>query len=105
MLSDEETREEEGAILFPSPDNLQHDSSNSSFPPTDASSAEPMLNISRVDEEDTEAKLCRVCHCEEEEGRPLFYPCKCAGSIKYVHQVSALRMTHSTIPVYNTLPC
>ena len=30
--------------------------------------------------------VCRVCHCEEEEGRPLFHPCNCSGSIKYVHQ-------------------
>jgi hypothetical protein len=32
------------------------------------------------------AAVCRVCHCEAEEGRPLFHPCNCSGSIKYIHQ-------------------
>ncbi len=30
--------------------------------------------------------VCRVCHGESEPGRELFFPCKCDGSIKYVHQ-------------------
>ena len=30
--------------------------------------------------------VCRVCHGEEEVGRPLFHPCNCSGSIKFVHQ-------------------
>ena len=30
--------------------------------------------------------LCRVCHCEAEEDRPLFYPCNCSGSIKFIHE-------------------
>jgi E3 ubiquitin-protein ligase MARCH6 len=29
-----------------------------------------------------ESKACRICH---ESDDPLFYPCKCSGSIKYVH--------------------
>lgn len=29
---------------------------------------------------------CRFCFGESEAGRELFYPCKCDGSIKYVHQ-------------------
>ena len=29
---------------------------------------------------------CRVCREGSTEGRPLFHPCKCDGSIKYVHQ-------------------
>lgn len=33
-----------------------------------------------------EVAVCRMCHCEGEEGRPLFFPCKCDGSIKFVHQ-------------------
>jgi len=33
-----------------------------------------------------EAPVCRVCHGESEPDRELFYPCKCDGSIKYVHQ-------------------
>ena len=33
-----------------------------------------------------EDDCCRVCHGEAEESRPLFHPCKCSGSIKFVHQ-------------------
>jgi E3 ubiquitin-protein ligase MARCH6 len=29
---------------------------------------------------------CRICRSEGTEGEPLFYPCKCSGSIKFVHQ-------------------
>ena len=35
-----------------------------------------------VDEADT----CRICRGEGTEEEPLFYPCKCSGSIKFVHQ-------------------
>lgn len=30
--------------------------------------------------------ICRVCRCEGTSERPLFYPCVCTGSIKYIHQ-------------------
>lgn len=33
-----------------------------------------------------EESCCRVCHGESEPTRPLFYPCKCTGTIKFVHQ-------------------
>jgi len=33
-----------------------------------------------------EVPCCRFCFGESEPGRELFYPCKCDGSIKYVHQ-------------------
>ena len=29
---------------------------------------------------------CRICRAESTEAEPLFYPCKCSGSIKFVHQ-------------------
>lgn len=29
---------------------------------------------------------CRICRGEATEQEPLFYPCKCSGSIKFVHQ-------------------
>jgi hypothetical protein len=37
-------------------------------------------------QEPQEEAVCRVCHCEGEDSNPLYYPCKCDGSIKYVHQ-------------------
>jgi E3 ubiquitin-protein ligase MARCH6 len=33
-----------------------------------------------------EADTCRICRGEGSPDEPLFYPCKCSGSIKYVHQ-------------------
>jgi E3 ubiquitin-protein ligase MARCH6 len=30
--------------------------------------------------------ICRVCRSESTHDRPLFYPCVCTGSIKYIHQ-------------------
>lgn len=34
-----------------------------------------------------EEEVCRVCHGPSEESQPLYHPCKCSGSIKFVHQV------------------
>lgn len=33
-----------------------------------------------------EEQICKVCRTEGTPDHPLFYPCKCRGSIKYVHQ-------------------
>lgn len=33
-----------------------------------------------------EVPVCRVCHGESEPGRELFHPCKCDGTIKFIHQ-------------------
>ena len=33
-----------------------------------------------------EELCCRLCFGEAEESRPLFHPCKCSGTIKFVHQ-------------------
>ena len=35
---------------------------------------------------DDGADYCRICRGEASEEQPLFYPCKCSGSIRYVHQ-------------------
>lgn len=33
-----------------------------------------------------EVPTCRICRCEAAPDLPLFHPCKCRGSIKYIHQ-------------------
>ncbi|KAF2850352.1 hypothetical protein T440DRAFT_468675 [Plenodomus tracheiphilus IPT5] len=38
------------------------------------------------DQDKDEADTCRICRGEATPEEPLFYPCKCSGSIKYVHQ-------------------
>lgn len=31
-------------------------------------------------------EICRVCRSEGTVEEPLFHPCKCSGSIRFVHQ-------------------
>ncbi|KAI0480056.1 hypothetical protein GGR56DRAFT_251600 [Xylariaceae sp. FL0804] len=37
-------------------------------------------------DESADPDTCRICRGEGTSDEPLFYPCKCSGSIKYVHQ-------------------
>ncbi|KAJ6164107.1 hypothetical protein N7470_002779 [Penicillium chermesinum] len=48
-----------------------------------------LMNDPAFDERDRgveDTDTCRICHGEATEDEPLFYPCKCSGSIKFVHQ-------------------
>lgn len=36
--------------------------------------------------DDLSCDICRVCRCEGQSDRPLFHPCICTGSIKFIHQ-------------------
>ena len=45
-----------------------------------------------LDDPDT----CRICRGEGSKDEPLFYPCKCSGSIKFVHQSCLMEwLSHS----------
>ena len=45
-----------------------------------------------VEDSDT----CRICRGEGSKAEPLFYPCKCSGSIKFVHQECLMEwLSHS----------
>uniref|UniRef100_A0A8C1R6L0 E3 ubiquitin-protein ligase MARCHF6 n=2 Tax=Cyprinus carpio TaxID=7962 RepID=A0A8C1R6L0_CYPCA len=33
-----------------------------------------------------EADICRVCRSEGTQDKPLYHPCVCTGSIKFIHQ-------------------
>ena len=35
---------------------------------------------------DDDAPVCRICRLGSSEGGRLFHPCKCSGSIKFVHE-------------------
>jgi len=50
---------------------------------SDSSSEQPSQERFLIDDEEAE---CRVCRGPAEEGRPLFAPCRCSGSIGRVHQ-------------------
>ena len=52
---------------------------------TDTPMATTPLPDSRAADKD-DADTCRICRGEGTPEEPLFFPCKCSGSIKYVHQ-------------------
>jgi len=61
--------------------------------------------------DDEGGDVCRVCHGPSEPDEPLYYPCKCSGSIKFVHQVtntllrfSMIRTRQNLIPPVSRLP-
>ncbi|KAK2013602.1 hypothetical protein LZ32DRAFT_255225 [Colletotrichum eremochloae] len=57
-------------------------SSKPSSPPHDTARSRSQANDAGALDPDT----CRICRGEATADEPLFYPCKCSGSIKYVHQ-------------------
>jgi E3 ubiquitin-protein ligase DOA10 len=34
----------------------------------------------------TSTEICRVCRSESTPDHPLYHPCKCSGSIRFVHE-------------------
>lgn len=39
-----------------------------------------------------EKKICRICMCNKEtKGNPLIHPCKCCGSLKWIHKDCLLK--------------
>jgi E3 ubiquitin-protein ligase MARCH6 len=54
-----------------------------------AAKAEPTADSepsSSIHTDRDDADTCRICRGEGSADEPLFFPCKCSGSIKYVHQ-------------------
>ncbi|KAJ7294226.1 hypothetical protein O6H91_Y272000 [Diphasiastrum complanatum] len=81
--------------LLPSPQNQESVGSlrtNEQKSEANQSSMSTTNNDAADDEED----ICRICRTSGDEGSPLFYPCACSGSIKYVHQDCLLQwLNHS----------
>lgn len=49
-----------------------------------------------MDQENSgQAETCRICRCGEEEGK-LYYPCRCSGTVKYVHSDCLLEWLNSS---------
>ncbi|XP_022903950.2 E3 ubiquitin-protein ligase MARCHF6 [Onthophagus taurus] len=44
-----------------------------------------------MDQQDCTENICRVCRSEEVPDRPLFHPCICTGTIKFIHQECLLQ--------------
>ncbi|XP_021565363.1 E3 ubiquitin-protein ligase MARCH1 isoform X1 [Carlito syrichta] len=38
------------------------------------------------DDESDNLDVCRICHCEGDEESPLITPCRCTGTLRFVHQ-------------------
>ncbi|XP_069487477.1 E3 ubiquitin-protein ligase MARCHF1 isoform X2 [Ambystoma mexicanum] len=38
------------------------------------------------DMSDDDVEVCRICHCEGDDESPLITPCRCTGTLCYVHQ-------------------
>jgi len=54
--------------------------------PSEQESSVRVEDVTENSDEEEEEDECRVCRGPAEEGRPLFAPCKCSGSIGLVHQ-------------------
>lgn len=68
--------------------------------PSAMSTFPDLMNDRALDEREKgfeDIDTCRICHGEAvEPDDPLFYPCKCSGSIKFVHQVCLVEwLAHS----------
>ncbi|EON65685.1 hypothetical protein W97_04924 [Coniosporium apollinis CBS 100218] len=77
-------------------------SDHPSSPPAGPSTEPDIMNDPAYDPNKPSAKapdepdVCRVCRGEGTEEEPLFYPCKCSGSIKFVHQDCLMQwLSHS----------
>ncbi|XP_029013597.1 uncharacterized protein marchf1 isoform X2 [Betta splendens] len=42
--------------------------------------------VQRLCSDDSELEVCRICHCEGDDECPLLMPCRCTGSLSFVHQ-------------------
>ena len=53
----------------------------------DKESNEKNNNNHKKDEKKEKIKICRICYLEEfdKDNNPLIKPCKCSGSMKYIH--------------------
>lgn len=82
---------------------------NSGGPPVSAlvadASQRPSLDMSSNSDmiDDTQGlDICRVCRSEGLPDRPLFHPCICTGSIKWIHQECLIQWMRYSRKVCNT---
>ncbi|KAJ4925101.1 hypothetical protein JOQ06_017838 [Pogonophryne albipinna] len=51
-----------------------------------SSQVTPGRNLANIMDTAEEADICRVCRSEGTPDKPLYHPCVCTGSIKFIHQ-------------------
>ena len=55
----------------------------------------------KVDIQENTSKICRICYDSEQSDNKLIFPCKCKGTIKYVHE----KCLHKWIHISNQNTC
>ncbi|KAK3712293.1 hypothetical protein LTR37_009155 [Vermiconidia calcicola] len=84
-----------GALSPPEPAESPDIMNDAEFnPPSVARRDTISSKASEIGSEKTDT--CRICRSEGTPDEPLFYPCKCSGSIKFVHQECLMEwLSHS----------
>ena len=59
---------------------------SSSNPTSQNASQSQVVEKAKTQAPPEDHNTCRICRQEESKEEPLFYPCRCSGSIKFVHQ-------------------
>jgi E3 ubiquitin-protein ligase MARCH6 len=67
-------------------DRLQSRPAMDGTPPDLMNDPQYATNTANGEDGMGDADTCRICRGEGSNSEPLFHPCKCSGSIKYVHQ-------------------
>ncbi|ANB14436.1 E3 ubiquitin-protein ligase SSM4 [Sugiyamaella lignohabitans] len=75
-------------LTSPTKDQESPGYSDHGEPSSDTNSQSSLPQSSSINEhvEPPDDDTCRICRGEASEEEPLYHPCKCSGSIKYVHQ-------------------
>nr|POF06898.1 erad-associated e3 ubiquitin-protein ligase doa10 [Quercus suber] len=71
-----------GSVMDRMDEDHDHDTDDISF----IEPARRTDTLSSKPASETNADTCRICRSEGSPEEPLFHPCKCSGSIKFVHQ-------------------
>ena len=54
-----------------------------------------MRHIDKPNIEETATKICRICYdCNDSNHNKLIFPCKCKGTIKWVHEKCLIKWIH-----------
>ncbi|KAF2215091.1 hypothetical protein CERZMDRAFT_36104 [Cercospora zeae-maydis SCOH1-5] len=78
------------------PDNAPDITSDPAFEPAPPQRRDTASSIRTATDGGQAGETCRICRSEAAPNEPLFYPCKCSGSIKFVHQECLMEwLSHS----------
>lgn len=70
---------------LPCPDRLLHHPQTIACRPISESSSLAQLSLASSMATDPNKPMCKICHLNGRDGDPLISPCKCAGTMQYIH--------------------